>query len=184
MLSAKLKSFRSRRQRGITLLEVATAIGVGALILAGVMLMFQTASNSQKTTAAMGELASVQQAVRSLYAGQPDYQNLSAALLAQSNQLPNRMVKGTGSSASLQHSFNGAIAIGTDNSDQNFTVEFESLPSEACIKIATLDLGTGVVSVDVTGGSSTSVSGRSLTPVEATSACGTSNNSTITWTFY
>lgn len=179
-----LAGIRRARQRGLSLIEAAMVLAVAALVVAGVMLFFQNANNAQKTNDAMSQLAAIQQVVRSLYAGQPDYTGLTSNLLAQSRQLPNRMVKGTGGTASLQHSFNGVVTVLPQNAAANFSVQFAGLPGEACNKMATMDLGTGLVSLAVTGGTATTVSGRTMTPVEANTACGTGNGASLTWTFF
>lgn len=171
-----------RRQLGLSLIEAAMVLAIAALVVAGVMLFFQSASNSQKTNDALAQLAAIQQATRSLYSGQPDYTGLSASLLANSKQLPNRMVRGTGATATLQHAFNGPVAVAPANSNQHFTVQFSGIPVDACSKMATMDLGTGLYSIKV--GSSAAVQGRTLRPDEANASCGTANDAAITWTFF
>lgn len=169
-----------RRARGMTLIETAMVLGLAALVAAGVMYFFTSANNGQKTNEAVSQLAAIQQATRSMFAGQPTYDGLTAQILAESRQLPNKMVNGT----ALQNSFGGDITIGTANANTNFTVQFSGLPGEACVRMSTMDLGTGLVNIAVTGGTAANVDGRPMTPVEANSACGTGNSTSITWTLF
>jgi major structural subunit of bundle-forming pilus len=182
-----LADIRRRRQQGLTLIEAAMVLAIAALVVAGVMLFFQNANNAQKTNDAMGELAAIQQVVRSLYSGQPDYTGLNAALLANSKQLPNKMIVGVPPAATgLQDPFNATItvtpvAVGGVNSQ--FSVEFDGLSIDACSKMATVDLGTSLVSIAVNGQAATN--GTTLTPGQANTQCNvTGNGSKIVWTFY
>ena len=170
-----------RRNRGMSLIEAAMVLAIAALVVASVMLFFQNANNSQKSNDSLGQLAAIQQTTRSLFAGQPDYAGLTDGVLATSRQLPNRMVK---NGNTLQHAFNGQIIINTDNNDQNFYVQYNNLPADACSKMATMDLGTGLFSIYVSGGTATTIQGRTLNPTEANTACGTANNAIVKWTFF
>src|SRR3546814_11271339 len=66
---------------------------------------------NSKTNEAVGQLGAVQQAVRSVYAGQPTYTGLNAQALADPRSLPTKMVVGSGATASLRHAFNGTITV-------------------------------------------------------------------------
>src|SRR3546814_13070729 len=82
-----------------------------SLVVAGIMMFFQSANMNSKTNEAVGQLGAVQQAVRSVYAGQPTYTGLNAQALADTRSLPTKMVVGSGATASLRHAFNGTITV-------------------------------------------------------------------------
>ena len=90
------------------------------------------------------------------------------------------MVKGT----SLVNSFGGQINVAPVNGGAHFAVEFTGLPAEACTKMATMDLGTGLYEIEVSGASTVSEQGKPLGPAQANAACGASNNASIVWTFF
>src|SRR3546814_8104504 len=150
------KAFRKKApliQRGLTLIEAAMVLSIATLVVAGIMMFFQSANMNARTNEAVGQLGAVQQAVRSVYAGQPTYAGLNAQALADTRSLPTKMVVGTGAAATLRHAFNGTITVEpvtiTGGSANNgFSIEFDGVPSEACSKFATMDLGTGLFSMD------------------------------------
>lgn len=175
-LTVGIRSQRLRRkQRGLTLIEAAMVLAVATLVLAGVMLAFQTASTSGKIGDSITQLGSIQQAVRSTYSGRSDYANLDAGVLIDSKALQAKMVNE--SSRTIRHPFNGNVEVAP--ATNGFTVTYDAMPPEACVKLVTLDLGTGVQQIAVGGTTRT----KALTPAEATSACGSAPVD-IVWTFY
>jgi type II secretory pathway pseudopilin PulG len=188
---------RKSRQRGLSLIEAAMVLAIMTLVIAGVMTFFQNANNSQKANESVGQLAAIQQAVRSLFAGQSSYLDLTTAVVAESRLLPNKMV---GAGSTLRNSFNGTIEIlpsggSTTPADSMFSVRYTNLPVEACRRMATMDLGTGLyaVVVAVAGAAATpsysctaGAQGCSqpLSPAQANTSCGTTNGSEIAWTFF
>ena len=176
-----------RRQRGITLLEVAMGLAIGAIILAGTMLYFQNASTNSKTNQAISDLANVQQAVRTLYGGQADYTGLDNSIIYDSKAVPQRMKGATADT--LYHAFNGAITVAEDTgSAALFDVQFDNLPDEACQRLAVMDLGTGMQSVGVANDGATFVNpaagtGHPMLPAEANAECKDNANS-ILWVFH
>src|SRR4051794_95238 len=89
------RAARRRRGHGIGLVELALALAIGALLVAGAVVYFSNASTAQKTNDAMSESTAIQQVVRGLYAGQPDYTGLTSNIIAASKQLPSKYIKGS-----------------------------------------------------------------------------------------
>src|SRR3546814_14909150 len=94
------------------------------------------------------------------------------------------MVVGTGAAATLRHAFNGTITvepvtIAGGSANNGFSIEFDGVPSEACSKFATMDLGTGMFSMDVSGGSASNGNTRPMSPTAAAAACGSTNSSPL-----
>src|SRR3546814_9545479 len=79
-------------QRGLTLIEAAMVLAIATLVVAGIMMFFQSANMNSKTNEAVGQLGAVQQAVRSVYAGQPTYTGLNAQALADTRRSEERRV--------------------------------------------------------------------------------------------
>lgn len=177
-LSKSLGNDRAnRKRRGLTLIEAAMVLTILALVVAGVMLFYQNASTSQKISAASGQISAVQQAVRSAYAGRPNYTGLANADIA--NQLPTSMVNGA---SDLRNAFGGQIVVAANNgggsSGSAFTISFAGLPSEACLRLSAVDMGRAALGISVNGDTGT----PPMAPAAAQDACGTGNNSTIIWT--
>src|SRR3546814_8355996 len=83
MTEAVQHTFRTGH-RGLTLIEAAMVLGIATLVVIGAMAFFSAANGTAKITEIVGELTAVQQAVRSVYAGQPAYADLAPMALARS----------------------------------------------------------------------------------------------------
>ena len=180
------------RRKGLTLIETAMVLAIAAVFIAGVMLFFQNASISAKTNEATSQLAAIQQAVRTVYAGQASYDSANGTIvqgLIATRSVPSKMVNTT--TQSLRNAFNGDVDIQPVANGANFDVVFNGLPSDACAKMLTMDFGRGLLSVSGSatvqsagGSSGSSGSTGPLTPTDAGAACGNSNTSSIKWTFF
>jgi major structural subunit of bundle-forming pilus len=179
-ITAALAARRLRRRGGFSLVEIAMVLAIIALLVAGIMLFFNNASNAQKSNEGAEEVAAVSQVVRSLWEGQPDYSSLSSAAIASSGQLPSKWVKGT----ALTSPFNATLTVGSTNTNTNFFISMSGIPNLACTKFATTDMGTGLISAAIDGTAQT----FPMTPANAsgtsTGQCmstANANNHTITW---
>jgi major structural subunit of bundle-forming pilus len=172
--------YKKLRQRGLTLIEAAMVLAISTLVVAGIMVFFQSASINSKTNEAMNQLSSLQSNVRSLYSSQPTYNGLNSELLINASGVPNKMVNGT----ALTHAFNAEAAVAPasvgSGANNAFTVTYSDIPSEACVSMATKDLGTGLVSLSV-GGSNIPLSPINLADVNT--ACGSGGVAELIWTF-
>lgn len=179
------KMIKKTVRKGFSLLELAMVLAVGALILAGVMMYYNTVTVNQKTEDAIGELASIQQAVRNLGSGISGYTWVTSSIISQSGELPRKWIQGTAStgSANITNPFGGSVTVAQGATEETFRVTYNNVPNQACTKMGVMDLGSGVYQVSVAG---TAVQGRALTPEQATAACGSStNNSNILfWDFF
>lgn len=185
------KKYTELRQRGLTLIEAAMVLAIATLVVAGIMIFFQSASIGSKTNEAMSQLGDLQNGVRSIYAGQPTYVGLNNAGLIAARIIPSKMVSG----AEIRHAFNGNVTVAPatyptgGSANNSFTVTYANVPAEACIKMGIFDLGTGMVKLDISGGTAATIIDNAAagtnnrTPAAVGAACGT-GNSTLVWTFY
>jgi len=178
-------SRRARRQRGLTLIEAATVLAILAFVVAGIMMLYTSADQSRKTTSALSELASIQQAVRSVFGGQSTYAGATNTNMIAANALPTKMV----SSGAIRSSFNGGVTILAANAgggpDSGFSVMFENIPKDPCVKMVTADLGRGTYSVQAGSVTRSQTSSPALPfdPASAAAACTSNSSNTITWIF-
>jgi len=180
------------RRRGLTLIETAMVLAIAAVFIAGVMLFFQNASISAKTNEATSQLAAIQQAVRTVYAGQASYDSGTGSIvqgLIATRSVPAKMVNT--STQTLRNAFNGDVDVQPVANGANFDVVFNGLPSDACAKMLTMDFGRGLLQVSgspsaQTAGGSGGSSGATgpMTPTDAGEACGNNTTSSIKWTFF
>lgn len=182
------------RRRGLTLIEAAMVLAILAVVLGGVMLYYSQANQSRQTSEAAGQIAAVQTAVRSVYAGQANFNGLSDAQLSQS--LPAKMVNV--SDNSLHHSFGGQLYVAPADAGggaaSGFVVTMAGVPQQACIKLASQDMGRSTTGIGISASNASSASVISagstvgtdvppLSPTTAQSKCSGSAN-TLTWLFF
>jgi major structural subunit of bundle-forming pilus len=178
-MNAMVMSARRKARRGLTLIEAAMVLTILALVVGGVMLYYSNASTSQKVSQVAGQMGSVQQAVRSIYAGQSNYSGLKNSDIAQS--LPSSMVD---SSGGLHHAFGGLISVVSANVgggiDSGFSVTLSGLPQEACQKLGAFDLGRSMNAETINGGAVD----LPVTPAMVQTACVTGGTNVLSWEFY
>ena len=180
-------SLARRRDRGLGLVELALALAIGALLVAGAVLYFANASAAHKTNEAMSQLTAIQQVVRGLYSGQPDYTGLTSNIVALSKHLLSKFIKGTGAAAAITSPFNAALTVLPTSRTAgigvtHFTVNLVGVPDQACTKMATTDFVTVLACVSVTGAISANTSGAPLPP-QVANMVRENNDSTMAWTF-
>lgn len=181
---------------GLALIEVAMVLGIAAIVVAGAMFYFANANENSRTNEASGLLSSIQEIVRTAHQGQGSYTGLNTALVANNPMLPNKYRVGAlGSATGINSPFGQSVtvAVVTANTGQ-FDVTFNRVPRSACMRMATMDLGTGLVQITVQPvnaagsnvGTPVTVVGGALTPSQANGTCGDSNatgGANITWRF-
>lgn len=177
------------RQRGLTLIEAAMVLAIATLVVAGIMIFFQSASINNKTNEAMAELNNLQSSVRSVYAGQSTYAGLTANNLIAARTVPSKMISGVGAAATLRHAFNGAATIAaasvpSGSLNNAFTITFSNIPQEACSKMGLFDLGNGLALSTINGDPIITDAIRQPSVTGVTGACDNANNNTMTWTFF
>ena len=183
-----MKSVKKGVKRGFSLLELAMVLVVGAIMLAGVMLYYNNVTVNQKTQDAISELAVIQEAVRSLGAGHNGYDWVTAQMVAQSGEIPNKWITGSNvtggnfaGASGISNPFSGTVDITSSNGGQTFKVEYDNVPTQACSKMGVMDLGSGVFDMSINGNV---VNGTALTPTQAATACSQTQRVELYWDFY
>lgn len=188
-----LKSSVTRRSaKGVTLLELAMYLGIAGIIAGGSLAAFSGASNARQVAETLSMIGQVQQAVRSLSQGAPDYAGITTASVARSGQISRKYMRSYGDfrliGTTLTHPFKGNLIVVTTAGNARFAISASSLPRDACTKLAPIDMGPGVASVTVASGTVASPpvdlpADPAITPSMAISQCRATVN-TITWEFF
>ncbi|HFU1933276.1 TPA: type 4 pilus major pilin [Escherichia coli] len=134
-----------KKEKGLSLIESAMVLALAATVTAGVMFYYQSASDSNKTQAAISEVMSATSAINGLYIGQPNYDALGASILVNSSAIPDNYKSGSGASAKILNPFGGELTVGAANNGNTsfgYFLTLTGLPKSACISLATLNLGT------------------------------------------
>lgn len=183
-----MKSINKKVKKGFSLLELAMVLVVGAIMLAGVMMYYNNVTVNQKTQDSISELAVIQEAVRSLGAGHNGYDWVTASLIAKSGEIPNKWITGSNVSggnfsgaSGISNPFSGTVDITSSNGGQTFRVQYNNVPTQACSKMSTMDLGSGVYDMSING---QVVNGTALTPDTAATACSGAQHVNLYWDFY
>jgi major structural subunit of bundle-forming pilus len=173
-----------RRQKGLTLIETAMVLGVAALVIAGVLVLYNTANTSNKTSDALNQLNIIQQAVRNVYGGTAGFTGLTTDTMVSSKSVPQKMITAAGGMA---NSFNGPVTVDAATvatTDDGFAVVFSGIPQEACVALGTKDYGRALASLITDSGSLMAVDQAALpTATDAALACARPSNNVMTWTF-
>lgn len=182
-LSNKRKAlFRKRGEEGLTLIEASMVLALSAVVVAGVMLYYQSASDNYRLQSALGELGGIETAVQTLYSGSSNYTNLSYAVLTGNSSIPPsyQTVSGT-TLTGLTNPWGGTVDLTWDAaSPSQYGVKFEKVPQSACTPFASQQLGSQMVSISINGATALTTPPA---PDAAATACNvsTSDGNTIAW---
>ena len=131
-------SFQSRRDAGVTLMEIIAALAIISVIVVGALALYQSAKSSEEATRLIADAMAIQTAVRSVYMGETDYgvdSDALQALMWQSKKLPTT-IKGKVDSAgkvSLTHHLGGKLGLYAMHN--RFVILFSGIPTDVCIPL-------------------------------------------------
>lgn len=168
-----------KEEKGLSLIESAMVLALAATVTAGVMFYYQSASDSNKTQAAISEVMSATSAINGLYIGQSDYSNLTEQVLINSSAIPDNYKK----NGKITNPFGGELTVASAGADTayGYRIELTKLPKSACVSLATLNLGTSAAgyginhtangNVTLNSTMSGNVKGGAITPSEGVTNC-------------
>lgn len=194
---SKYKKDYKREEKGLSLIESAMVLALAATVTAGVMFYYQSASDSNKTQAAISEVMSATSAINGLYIGQSSYDKLSASVLVNSSAIPDNYKSGSGSGAKIKNPFGGELTVSpasdSDKGKYGYYLTLDGLPQSACISLATLNLGTSAagygvgmsnfsnVTFNTALNGSSGAKSTSISPSEAATACSSGSSNKVTY---
>jgi major structural subunit of bundle-forming pilus len=174
--------FRKRGEDGLTLIEASMVLALSAVVVAGVMLYYQSASDNNRLQSALGELGGIQTAIQTLYSGSSDYTNLDYSVLTGNSSIPPSYQTLTGGKlTALTNPWGGAVLLTWDVANPSqYGVEFDGVPQSACTPFASQQLGSQMLSVAINGGTPLT---SPPSPDVAATACNvsTSDGNKIAW---
>ncbi|MFB2866359.1 type 4 pilus major pilin [Aeromonas sp. MdU4] len=140
------KNKEKRMQQGLSLIEASMVLALSAVVVAGAVMYYGSSSESAKVQRAQSQLGGIQSAVASLYATQASYSGLNNVVLKNSRALPSSYFSGTGD---LLSPWNGKVTVVAIDPGNTYKIEFESVPANACVKLAVTDPGTSVRKITI-----------------------------------
>ncbi|EFI5570571.1 pilus assembly protein [Escherichia coli] len=132
-------------EKGLSLIESAMALVVSAAVTAGVMLYYQTASDSNKTQSAMAEIMNIAAFINGLYTGQTSYKGLSDSILLNTSAISDNYKDRD----KINNPFGGSVTIGTYDSNAGYYIKLTEINRYACINLATLNMGSSAAGYGV-----------------------------------
>lgn len=146
-----MKKWQKRREQGLTLIEASMVLALSAVVVAGAVVYYNSASENNKLQAAQGQLGSIESAVRTLYAGQRDFAGLTNATLRNNTMIPANMRNAAGD---ITSPWGGVVTVtgrvGALGVRPTFTVTMADIPVGACVNLASKDLGPSLLGTTAT----------------------------------
>jgi len=140
--------FRKRYEQGLTLIEASMVLALSAVVVAGVMLYYQSASDNNKLQNAQGEFGSLQTIVQGVYAGKNGYAGVNTNLTVGSSAIPPNLQDSTTHTPLTP--WQGAIALGNPTDQKGtglaaagagdtsvYAIEWDNVPQGACTPLPT-----------------------------------------------
>jgi hypothetical protein len=151
--------------------DTALAVVVGTLTLVGVVGFFQSSSVNAKTNTEVANFTALIGNIRSAYyAAGSTYTGMTDGTLASSRIAPGPLIRG---GTALISAFNHPITVaGAAAPGATFTINYSSMPEEACVKFLTTVWNT---MSDTTEVGATSVNGTAVTTFSMSGATGVCN---------
>jgi hypothetical protein len=168
------KRSAARKQRGASLLEAISYLGIAAVVVIGAIALLSTAFSSANTNAVSEQVSAIQTGVKKLYSGQSaNYSGLTNSVLASAGVFPSTLA--AASDGTVTNTWNGTVSVvgGTTT----FSITFTTVPQSVCVNA--VSAGGGWTSISING---TALSTLPPTPAEASTDCSNATDNTIIWT--
>ncbi len=178
-----IKKFRAQ-ESGFSLLELLLVVGVGALLLLAGIATYRLVTQGNNVNDAIRTLATVKQQTQRAFQGQRSYGAVGTDLvptLVAMQAFPAGVLDDTNTP---RHPWGDEIQIVGDN--QQFTITFVNVPSDACIQLGTTfdQDDTDFISLVAGGTTFDAANPLAVTALSAAGACGSGTNVSMVWTFF
>lgn len=147
---------------------LVTIIGIVALIA-----LYNNVTSSNKSSQALTDLTSMVGSVQATYISRPSYSGISSTVVINGKLAPATMVSGT----QLVNPWGGVVTVAVNSANTSFFDTTEpSVPSDACVKMATAISNLGALTIN-----GTSVTLPADPSVVTTSCTGSTNSLVFTF---
>jgi type II secretory pathway pseudopilin PulG len=153
---------KKKFQKGLSLIEASMVLVLSAVVVAGVMVYYQSAQDNNKMEQTLSQTLSLVGGVNGLYAGQSNYGGLNTTTVAQSGAVPDSALDNSGSSVKIVNGFGtnteafamNINSLQTDNTtpanNDGYALVLRGLTKAQCTKVASQKINgslyaTGVV---------------------------------------
>jgi type II secretory pathway pseudopilin PulG len=167
------------KEAGFSLLELLLVVGVGALLLLAGIATYRLVTQGNNVNDAVRILATLKQQTQRAFQGQRTYGAGSVVTTLVAMEAFPAGVLDDSTPPVPYHPWGGQIDI--VGAGQNFEIHFDTVPSDACISLATTfnDEDSDFVSLTIGGAAP-----ASLSVADITTSCGTGATADMIWTFF
>lgn len=171
-----------KNQQGLTLIEASMVLALSAVVIAGAVMYYNSAAESNKIQRAQGLLGAIQSAVQANYATRTNYTGIKINEITFSAAVPRSFVYGEGTAAKIINPWGGDVDLGVGTSSTTYKVTYKDIPPAACVSLANVDLGNSMVGLKV---GTTTLKIEGLTGDAVGNACNNTTTRTVNveWTF-
>ena len=182
------------QESGRSMVEMLGVLAIIGVLSVGGIAGYSQAMAKFKITKTIDQVQTIITNLRTLYSGSRKYSAITAAQAYSLGLLNDETYTG---SKGL-NPYGGNIVFGTADSGRTFTIEYNGLTPEACVRLATADWGadssSGLKTIKVNSSthgwksddSSTYKDDDTMLPIALSSAvtqCGSASNGSVTWKF-
>jgi hypothetical protein len=139
--------FVAGRERGISLIEGILYLVLAISVIAGGIVLFQNAQLSNRVTDTSRGIVTISSETRALHQNARDFGDVALTnALINSGAVPSNFQDNAGTG--IRHPWGGAVIVTGD--DQQFTIELQDVPSEACVRLSSVNAsGQGVAGIGI-----------------------------------
>lgn len=124
-------------------------LAIGTLVVASIMVFYQSASMNSRTNETLNQISTINSTIRKVYTTAPNFATLNNNNIIRSNALPSKMVNGT----RIIHAFSSDVILAPTSHNggvsNSYFLTLNNIPPEACSKIILSDMGRILVGVRV-----------------------------------
>ena len=196
----KIKS----EQSGRSMVEMLGVLAIIGVLSVGGIAGYSKAMAKFKLSKAMDQVTTIVTNIRTLYASQPSYSDLTTEVAIRIGAIPTEMLNGVSptSATAVYNAYSGKVDVFSSTDGTDFGILFLGLGKEACVALLTADWGreSGSGFVAVGANSSASISSnlnsssigrilgngkKDMTLSDATTLCdGTGDTNNVAWQFH
>lgn len=165
-----------KNRNGLSLIEVLFVLGIMAILIGGIMILFSQNTDAIKSNQLREEILTIYKIGSQLTSDYPDFNNITALDIINSGLLPSKYIQ----SQNIVSPYGGQIYItsyeASGTSAPSFGVYTNNLPKIACIFLASQDFSGLSSAVNVNWNWSGGVTDTGVGVNNITSVCTDNNN--------
>ena len=123
----------------MTLFETLGSLLIALIVFGGSAYMISKSMDNDKISTAEQNLSTFRLDLKQLYAGEPDFTDITTDIAVKNKIVPDSMLK---SSGEIRNAWNGAVTVAEGTDATTFTITHNKVPGYAWVKLATFQAGS------------------------------------------